>query len=235
MHVRLPVVVAIVVVAAGVAVVRNLHRDAPPATGEAGVSIATAAPERVRARSLAARASAKVTVYVAGEVVRAGVYALPPNARAVDALRAAGGAASDADLVAVNLAEPLADGEEIVVPARGVAPAGAASASGHRRSSAHGRHARHRKRRRHRAASDAPAGTDASGSTVDAAPTQTVDINKADESELETLPGIGASLAARIVTFREINGPFGTPDDLLDVGGMTQGRLDAIAPYVTAE
>ncbi|MBD5606140.1 MAG: hypothetical protein IAI48_13800, partial [Candidatus Eremiobacteraeota bacterium] len=52
MHLRLPVVVAIVVVAAGVAVVRNLHHDAPPATGEAGVSIATAAPERVRARSL---------------------------------------------------------------------------------------------------------------------------------------------------------------------------------------
>jgi len=177
----------------------------------------------------------RVTVYIAGEVARAGVYALPASARSVDALKAAGGAVRGADLAAVNLAEPLRDGEEIVVPKIGVAPppdAGTAAGGDAEPNAKPRAHHRRKKRKRH---ARRPAGSAAADAGTEAGVDTgaVVNLNSADENELEALPGIGASLAERIVAFREANGPYASPDDLLDVGGMTQSRLDAIEPYVT--
>jgi competence protein ComEA len=59
-----------------------------------------------------------------------------------------------------------------------------------------------------------------------------MDLNTAGEEQLATLPGVGANLAARIAAFRQLNGPFQTVDDLRDVGGMTEGMVDRLAPYV---
>jgi len=58
-------------------------------------------------------------VHVLGEVARPGLYILDADARLVDALAAAGGTLGTADLKAVNLARPLSDGEQVVVPAQG--------------------------------------------------------------------------------------------------------------------
>jgi len=60
-----------------------------------------------------------VTVHVVGAVLAPGVVVIPAGSRAVDALRAAGGAAPDADLATVNLARSLTDGEQLVVPVVG--------------------------------------------------------------------------------------------------------------------
>ena len=69
-------------------------------------------------------------VHVLGEVARPGLYILDPQARLVDALAAAGGTLDTADLKAVNLARPLSDGEQVIVPAQGAqADAGDAGAS----------------------------------------------------------------------------------------------------------
>jgi competence protein ComEA len=54
------------------------------------------------------------------------------------------------------------------------------------------------------------------------------DLNTATASDLETLPGVGPVLAARIVAFREDNGPFETIEDLLDVPGIGESKLAAI-------
>lgn len=239
MHLRLPVAIGIVAVAAVAAAVRAVQHgpSAPPVP----IAMSTDAPLPAALPSRAPfgvrRARSTVTVYVAGDVARAGVYALPATAGAGDALHAAGGASAGADLVAVNLAEPLTDGEEIVVPVVGAGDARHAdtNADVRKHPRRHARHA-HRKGRGHRRHSaDDPATVAVPDVSAADPPAHVVDLNAADENELETLPGIGASLAARIVTFREINGPFATPDDLLDVGGMTQGRLDAIEPYVSAQ
>lgn len=70
-------------------------------------------------------------VHVLGEVAAPGLYIVDPEARLVDALAAAGGTLDSADLHAVNLARPLSDGEQIVVPKIGAEPAqGAAGAPG---------------------------------------------------------------------------------------------------------
>jgi competence protein ComEA len=230
----MPIIATIAGTALVATALRTLHHDpAPGSAADAGIEVFASAPPR----SAPVRSSpARVTVYVAGEVAHAGVYTVQATDRAVDALAAAGGATHLADLVAVNLAEPVSDGEEIVVPAKGAEPpVDSTSARTHKRS-----HAGHKKKRRrkHRAhitrspSSDAvsDAGSDAASSDP---PTEVVDLNTADENELETLPGIGPSLAGRIVAFRELNGPYASADDLLDVGGMTQGRLDAISDYVT--
>jgi len=75
----------------------------------------------------AAAPSSKLVVDVAGAVRRPGLHELPPGTRIADAVAAAGGATAKADINAVNLAAPIADGEQIVVPARGSGAAGASS------------------------------------------------------------------------------------------------------------
>src|SRR5579862_8786944 len=107
---------AVVALAAGAAIVRALHPSAP-----APPPLAFDATQRAPARgsTVAMPRPSPIVVYVAGEVRRPGLYRLPAQSRADDALKAAGGASSAADPLAVNLAERLSDGEELVVPVRG--------------------------------------------------------------------------------------------------------------------
>lgn len=75
--------------------------------------------------------SASVFVHVSGSVTAPGLYVLDEGARVVDAVAAAGGFAPGADEAAVNLARPLSDGEQLLVPAIGAAAeAGAAEPAG---------------------------------------------------------------------------------------------------------
>jgi competence protein ComEA len=199
------ILVGIVAACAVTAIV--LFRPATPAPLPAeGWSRAPTPPPAARRTPAPA-----VVVYVAGEVAHAGVYRLSGDARVNDALARAGGARPGADLVAVNLAARLRDGDEVVVPAYGALPPSRA----HRTSAP--RNARPRRR--------APAMP---------APSELVDVNRADPATLAALPGIGPGLAARIVAFRELNGPFADPANLLDVSGITERRFAEIAPYVVA-
>lgn len=78
-----------------------------------------------------AAGSASVFVHVSGSVTTPGLYVLNEGARVVDAVAAAGGFTPDADEAAVNLARPLGDGEQLLVPAIGAsAEAGAPAPAG---------------------------------------------------------------------------------------------------------
>jgi competence protein ComEA len=179
----------------------------------------TTAPERVHPPVIE---RAQTLVYVAGAVQHPGVYALSGDARARDALAKAGGATHDADLVAVNLAAHVADGDEIAVPRYGEEASPAARTAAHRTSPSTARRTRRRPRRTpntaERAVAHAPA----------------VDLNSADAATLAELPGIGPTLAERIVEFRTLNGPFASVDGLADVAGITPQRLDTLMPLLTA-
>lgn len=149
-----------------------------------------------------------ILVFVAGSVKRPGLYTLAEGTRAFEAVAKAGGLRADADPAGVDLAAPLSDGEEIAAPVLGT-----------RRSAARGiRNAPHVRKSGKKKTS--PVSIEA------------IDLNAADASALAQLPGIGEELAQRVVTFRQANGDFVSLDELADVAGMSQSRIDAITPYL---
>ena len=60
-----------------------------------------------------------------------------------------------------------------------------------------------------------------------------MNINKATQSELETLPGIGEAMANRIIEYREQNGNFQKIEDLKNVKGIGEAKFDKIKELVT--
>ncbi len=60
-----------------------------------------------------------------------------------------------------------------------------------------------------------------------------VDVNTATAEELQSVPGIGETLAKRIVEFRQEHGPFEKVDDLLNVRGIGVTSLDKLRPFLT--
>ncbi|BDE04998.1 hypothetical protein WPS_02740 [Vulcanimicrobium alpinum] len=223
--------VLIVAVAAAGGAALVFFRPAPPAIpGEparTGWSFPASPPPRTPSR---ARAPERALVYVAGEVMHPGVYAVSGDARVRDAVALAGGLRPQADPVSVNFAAHLQDGDEVVVTAEG--GAAPATATHHRRA---GHRKRHGKHRHHRLdARTLPDGasssvSDGASPNLSDAPSAPVDLNAASAAQLAAIPGLGPRLAERIVAFRDANGPFDSLDELLDVAGVTEARLDAIA------
>ena len=77
------------------------------------------------------------------------------------------------------------------------------------------------------------AAASASAAKPAASEARPIDINTADGAAFETVPGIGKSLSARILTFREKNGPFQSVDDLLKVQGIGEKSIQKLRPYLT--
>ncbi|MCX7822462.1 MAG: helix-hairpin-helix domain-containing protein [Syntrophobacterales bacterium] len=62
-----------------------------------------------------------------------------------------------------------------------------------------------------------------------------ININTANEAELQKLPGIGKVLSKRIVEYRTQHGPFAAPEDLMKVKGITQKKFDAIKNHIVVK
>lgn len=93
-----------------------------------GAAARSIPPLRTANHSREPAPSAQLVVDVAGAVLRPGLYHLTTGARIADAVAAAGGATAKADVTLVNLAAPLADGEQVLVPSHdGGAAAGTGS------------------------------------------------------------------------------------------------------------
>jgi competence protein ComEA len=122
---------------------------------------------------------------------------------------AAGGLRADADPDRVNLAAPLTDGQRVVVPVLGQ-PAPVDVGTG--------------------AAGGAAAGASGDAADGGAGP---VDLNTATADQLDTLPGVGPSTAAAIIDHRDASGPFASVDELLDVRGIGEAKLEALRDLVT--
>lgn len=148
---------------------------------------------------------ATIKVYVSGEARRPGVYELPSDARADDALQAAGGPTSNAALELVNLAKKVADEEQLHIPGQSDRGDSGTVANGIPSASA------------------GNAGLGGSGK---------LDINTATAEEFTALPNIGPSRAAAIVDYREREGPFASVDDLQNVGGIGEKITDSIRDLV---
>jgi len=153
---------------------------------------------------IGAPTEALIQVHVAGAVRHPGVYALPGDSRLLQAVEAAGGLTEEADPDRANLAERLADGQQIYIAGRGTAapPPPTALVQPAR-----------------------AAGVSAVGGALN--------INTASAAELEALPGIGATLAGRIIAYRNEHGPFAEPSQIMDVEGIGQGLYERVRELIT--
>lgn len=154
-----------------------------------------------------------VKVYVSGEVVNPGVYAIREGDRVEDALKAAGGFTDQADKARINLAARVKDQQHINVPR--VAVPGGPEATGE---DVEGSHAP--------AASAGPASVSLGALKVN--------LNTASAAELDALPGIGPVTIKRIIDHREQVGPFQSVDELRDARLVDRGQFEKIKDLVTA-
>ena len=202
------------------AVLYSRHRQdqAPP------VIITSAPPELpVAAPAPPAVPAARIYVDVAGAVRRPSLYALPPGCRIMQAIVAAGGPASGADLDSVNLAQKLQDGEKIFVPKLTPAPSTGGSPNPRTLPSSTAIH---------------PAGkiakTPLSGHSnkLTADSGQQIPLNTATLDDLQRLPSVGPAMAAHILAYRAQAGGFGKVEDLMQVPGIGPKKYAKIAPCV---
>jgi competence protein ComEA len=205
------VAVAAVVVAVGVRYV-VLPKQAGPSEAQAVVLGPVVASPSAAAQdaSPAASPTPDVMVYVCGAVRSPGVVRLPAGARVTEALELAGGPTAKAELAAVNLAAPVADGQQILVPERGApvvasAPASAGSSGG-------------------------VLGVTSAGGTT---PGALININTASLEQLDALDGVGPSTAQKIIDYRTENGGFKTIDEIKEVPGIGDAKFAAMKDQIT--
>jgi competence protein ComEA len=148
------------------------------------------------------RGGRRLYVHVAGAVRRPGLYRLREGARVAAAIDLAGGLRRRADLSATNLAARVEDGQQVLVPVRGATPVAGAAAA--------------------TPGAPAPAG-------ATAAP---ISLGTATQAQLEELDGIGPTLAARIIEYRDANGGFRSVEELGEVSGIGEVRLEALRQAV---
>ena len=159
-----------------------------------------ASPDDADEPSAKSSSAAEVYVDVDGAVVRPGVYRLKDGARVSQAIDAAGGLTAEADVTGLNRASKITDGQKIYVPTVGEQQAAAAVGG-----------------------ADSAAVASGAGSS-----SGLVNINTASAAELQTLSGIGPSMAQSIIDERTQNGAFVSVDDLMRVSGIGEKKLAKI-------
>jgi competence protein ComEA len=189
-------------------------RDSPPPVSSAKLPAVEMVSGSPTTPSIAAHGppDGPVVVSVVGLVNTPGLVTLTSGDRIADALEAAGGAVDGADLVGLNLARRVVDGEQIIVGL--AAPPGSPSPMGSSVSSA---------TPPERAATAAPSAAE---------PGKPVDLNTATPADLDALPGVGPVTAAAIIAWREANGKFTSIDQLSEVDGIGPARLDKLRDLV---
>lgn len=158
--------------------------------------------------------AAKIYVDVGGSVYAPQVVVLDEGARIYEAIEAAGGTLSDAETKYMNMAEVCEDGAKIYVPSsEEVAEQKNAGGSNELFATSSGI-----------LTTQSSAGSGASSANYSGK----VNINTADTAQLQTLNGIGPSMAQRIVDYRNANGKFSSVNDLTNVSGIGDKTLAKI-------
>ena len=158
---------------------------------------------------------AMIYVDVCGAVANPGVFQLSAGSRVFQAIEAAGGYLPEAALTCVNRAGVLTDGQQLYIltqeemERQGLDPAEMAKASDGQMNGS--------------------AGTGQNtGMTAQVQQDNRININTADEAQLTTLTGIGATRAQAIIAYREENGPFAAIEDIMNVQGIKEGTFAKI-------
>jgi competence protein ComEA len=173
-----------------------------------GSATGTDTPARSAGALKAAPAPPRVVVVdVVGAVRRPGLYRLRDGSRTADAIARAGGATPKAALELINLAAPVADGQQVLVPRKG-SPQAAGAVGG------------------------SAGTTDGASAGAAGAAGLKVHLNSATLEQLDSLPGVGPVTAQKILDYRTQHGAFGSVDELDAVPGIGPARLEQLKPLV---
>jgi len=151
---------------------------------------------------------APLTVFVNGAVVSPGVVEIPANGRLQDAITAADGFTDEANTIVVNLAQPLQDGVQIFVPTINEEETAVSQPNTV-------------------VVEVTPESSTTSGGLIN--------INTATSADLETLPGIGPSTAAKIISHRQDNGNFSSIEAIMDVSGIGEAKFTTMSALITID
>ena len=147
-----------------------------------------------------------IVVHISGQVVNPGVISLKEGARIIDAIQEAGGLTNKADISEVNLAYVLSDAQKIYIPSIEEKEKGVVIEENE----------------------NSKVVTSGNGESKKQEEVLMVNINTASVEELQKLPGIGSSIATKIVTYRKENGKFNTIEDIQNVSGIGTSKFDKI-------
>ena len=150
----------------------------------------------------------KIKVYVTGEVNAPGVIELEEGSRIQDAIEGCGGLTKESNLKDINLAYEVSDGEKIYIPNLSEETNEVCQEQGNLSNPV------------------SNTGTSSNGK---------VNINKATVSELTNVPGIGASTAQKIVSYRDENGKFKSVDEIKNVSGIGASKYESMKDYITVK
>jgi len=151
-----------------------------------------------------------VIIHLTGAVNNPGVYQLKSTDRVVDAVKIAGGETEEANLDLINLAALLKDGQKIIIPYKIYSENGEES-------------------------------NESINNNVEirySSPSSLsgkININTANSTILQSLPGIGPVLSERIIEYRNQNGLFGVIDDIMNVSGIAEKKFEGIKDLICAQ
>lgn len=151
----------------------------------------------------------KIVIHITGEVEEEGVIELEKGARISDAIEEAGGTTEEADLSNVNLAYSLSDGQKVKIP------------------------------NINEKDEEVIVVEEKAGDNIiiegNKSKEEKININKAAQTEIETLPGIGPSTALKIINYRNEHGKFKNIEDIKNVSGIGDSKFENIKEYICVE
>ena len=153
-----------------------------------------------------------IMVHITGAVKNEGVVYLDSDSRVINAIEEAGGATQEADLSKINLVFPLEDGMKIYIPSI------------------------YDEENIENEIEEDDYITKSSDEIINEQSSKKaeskVNINKATQTELETLPGIGPSTALKIIEYRENEGKFKKIEDIKEVSGIGEAKFEKIKDFI---
>ena len=154
----------------------------------------------------------KILIHITGEVNNPGVVSLKEGARIIDAINEAGGTTEKADLGKVNLAYILEDAQKVYIPSTNETE---------------------NKDYVSESSGQITVATNSANDLIAKANEKImVNINTANEVELQRIPGIGETIAGRIVAYRKQNGKYKTIEDIQNVSGVGASKFQKIKQYI---
>lgn len=162
----------------------------------------------VNSNNIVQEETEKIAIHITGEVKKEGLIYLPVGSRVADAIKEAGGETKNADLSQVNLAYQLQDGQKLYIPNK------------------------NEKISEYIIGGTGNTGSEGSSSN-NLKGENKVNINTATQSELDQLPGIGPSIAQKIIDYREENGNFQKIEDVQNVKGIGDAKYEEIKDSIT--